>query len=165
MRPASAPARGMTSATSAGPGATPKPAFRIDQPHTWVRNRIEPENIAENATLAVLGAGVVLAVAFVAHQRRSPAPRAVSPGDPPVFHRQATGTGDDLELADQPLVLVEVDEHCGTDLAGPQEAGGGRADTTIGGHPLADAGTAKAVSDAAGDVTMEEHAGHTERRG
>ena len=36
-------------ATIAGPGATPKPAWRIDQSHTWVRNRIDPKKRAENA--------------------------------------------------------------------------------------------------------------------
>ena len=43
------PTRGATRATIAGPGATPKPAWRIDQSHTPVRNRIEPKNSAENA--------------------------------------------------------------------------------------------------------------------
>ena len=31
------------------PGATPKPAWSIDHPHTWVRKRIEPKNSAANA--------------------------------------------------------------------------------------------------------------------
>ena len=32
-----------------GPGATPKPAWSTDHPHTWVRKRIDPRNSAANA--------------------------------------------------------------------------------------------------------------------
>ena len=47
--PASLPTWGARRPTATGPGATPKPAWSTDHPHTWVRKRIEPKNSAANA--------------------------------------------------------------------------------------------------------------------